>query len=98
MMGDENAPASQLAYELDGSHLVLSVNKIAETIIAVGSIKIVISSTTRGQINKDSALVKFESVPFTKIEVSFEKLNGRDGIFKTKRNNLRVKFNRLISL
>ena len=43
--------------------------------ISIGSIKIVISSVTRGSITRDSmsrdtSLVKFESTPYTKIEVS----------------------------
>lgn len=76
LFGDENAPSSHLTYDLDRSHLVLSVSKVAETVIAVGSINIIISSTTRGHVNKDSCMVKFESIPYIKIEMSSKVWEG----------------------
>lgn len=37
--------------------------------IAIGSIKIVVSSVTRGTLSRDSSMVKFDATPYTKIEV-----------------------------
>ena len=48
---------------------VLLEFQVAETVIAVGSIKIVVSSVTRGALSRDSSMVKFEATPYTKIEV-----------------------------
>ncbi|XP_063691419.1 uncharacterized protein LOC134823784 isoform X2 [Bolinopsis microptera] len=75
VMPDESVPGNPaVAFECEQNQTIISVNKIAETVIGIGSIKIVISSVTRGSITRDSisrdtSLVKFESTPYTKIEV-----------------------------
>jgi len=69
MITEENSPSSNLAYECEQNQSVISVNKVNETVIAVGAIKIIISSVTRGTLSRDSSLVKFDATPYTKIEV-----------------------------
>ncbi|KAL5249286.1 hypothetical protein ACHWQZ_G018220 [Mnemiopsis leidyi] len=69
MMTDESSSSYSLAYECEQNQTVISVNKVAETVIAIGSIKIVVSSVTRGTLSRDSSMVKFDATPYTKIEV-----------------------------